>query len=151
MKLIALFSPVRWSPQLLTYINEHKDTIDEVIGAYVVEKELVQHWARDWTAEGWIGEDTGRKLAETILDDNRRQAEKFFQRVEQAVGRPIRRVVIEGDFVDQVLKLADEEACDAVLLVRRVKPRWLRRWIKTDGERIARGVKCKVISIEPER
>ena len=148
---MAVFSPIRWSHELIDYLERHREELETLIAVYVVEADIVRHWARTWSAEGWVGQEAGRTVVETILADFEQRADAFFQRVERALGKPVRRVVLTGDFVPRVLALAKAEQVGRIVMVRRVRPRWLRRWMQTEGERIAREACCEVVSIEPER
>ena len=148
--LLVVFSPIRWSDELLNYLTAHAGEFDRIVGIYVIERRLIQRRARKWMTEGWLGSDATRTVVETIMSDFHQRADQYFQQLESAVGRPVERQILENEIVGGVLEIARRFDARRIVLVRRVKPRWLRRWLKTEGEQLAARAPCPVVSIEPE-
>lgn len=148
--LIVVFSPIRWSENLLQYLRKQSHSVESIIGVYLIERRLIEQRARKWMTEGWLGADTTHTVVETLVDDFRKRADHYFQQLEKATGRTVERIILEQDMVEGVLQLARTHSASCIVLVRRVRPRWLRRILNTEGERLANRAPCPVFSIEPE-
>ena len=151
MKVLVVISPIRNAPSLIDFVKRHREDWHNLMVLYSIDREIINKLARRWSDEGWLSSATTHRIRDTIVKDYQERAEKYHRLLVDAFGRPVSFIVDDSRFVDAVIRLVSDEQPELVVMVRRIAPRWLRRILHTDGERLIAQLDCRVISIEPEK
>ncbi len=148
MKVLLPFSPIRWHPDVLQLIEKDRDRLSEIYALYVLESELLSRWIHRSTREGWVSEELSRQFYKALLDDFQKRVDSIYQLIESHAPVPVIRLQEEGPFSTVVLNVAERYNVDRIILIRRLRPRWLRRILHTEGREIETKAPCEVLSFE---
>lgn len=146
-KLGLILSTSRYSRHLLDRIfSDAAEIVGEVElqVLYVIETDQLTKIAQQVGGSGFLGSGVQKDVFDSLQAEHHRMALQRIAEVKERGARANYSVVVEeasGNFMDEVLRFAEQQSCDVIYLTREDKPFISRFLFGSEADKIARLVK----------
>jgi len=153
-KILLILSYLRYTPDTVTQaIQIAKERNATLVVLFVVDIEFADGIVHKLSDEGWIGGKPSQQLYRSLLREYKLQAEDKVRQIEtQAVeqGLSIRAIIKNGSVLQEVLKLAELEEPDMIIITRRHRSRLSRKILGSLPDALRKQVNCEVTIIDAD-
>lgn len=125
-KLMLVLSNISFSASSVNYAIERAEKEEfELVAVFVLDEEIPESVSSLLMYIGFLGPKPTDDLKATLLSEYKKRAASELEHVEKLAGEkklPMKKVLRKGKFVDEVLKVQEEEKADLVVTSKSRSP-----------------------------
>jgi len=153
MKKIALLalSSLRHSDKLINKIISEHQNFEKIYVAFIVEKHLSEEILYKLSDVGFIGPQPSDNLKRILLQEYENQADELLKNIIKKLKEKqinFEMIKKEGNFAEEILKIAKENKVDIIYLNRAERTSLSRLILGSEVNVILRKSDCEVIIVE---
>jgi nucleotide-binding universal stress UspA family protein len=146
-RILVVMSTTRWSKRIGDVVlREAKAGPAEIEVLYVVEQDEIDKSIQRASDSGFLGPRTQASLVQTLVDENKRVAERRRERVRlavEAVGCTSTWREVVGDYEEEVRRATETGHYDVIVLVRSDESFLHRLFYGSEDDRVATWVRTE--------
>ena len=153
-KILYLISTMITSPRAISHVvNTAQQKGAELISCFVISQRIPESVSSWLIYIGFMGNKPSGQLKSAISDHFRQRAQAQLEEIEEAArekGVSCRTFLLEGDLVEEGVRMSREEHIDLILLNEPEKSHFFRLIFGPMKENLVRRVQCPVKVVDEE-
>jgi nucleotide-binding universal stress UspA family protein len=154
-KILLILSTSRTSDKAVDFAVDkaHKEG-KGLIALYVIDSELTNEIFDKFTDIGFIGDKPSMELTKAVMKEYRQRGYEEIGRVQVKAmesGVDFDAVTVDGDFVEEALKLIDTREVSVAVVVRRKTMGFMKYFSRSMCDELEKQASCEVVVFDADK